>query len=368
METHRYSILIVEDESIVAEDLRLLLARFGYGITAVCSTGEDAIEKATTNPPDIILMDINLMGEMDGIETAERIQSMMDVPIVFLTAYADDATLERARVAARYGYIMKPFESREIHLSVEVSLHKHAAERKTPDTAPDMPSVLIVDQCRELRELIRQKDRLFGILSEDTANPPNMLLHYCEWILNTAGTAPALRDTAARAPEPDADTARETEEPLDKYISLPTERLQLADQIDVTTFWFKTRLQAKHVELRQAPVDFAIMANPKLLQFILRHTVLAAIDNTPPMMAIDIEAHHQATMAEVAILFPVPGNGPFEDAPPVPPLAADVERALSRNPSLERCEQIVRLQGGTLSVSRASDTLIRIAFTVPFAL
>jgi CheY-like chemotaxis protein len=394
METKLYAILIVEDESIVAEDLRLLLEQFGYIVTGVCSSGEDAIVAAQKRRPDLILMDINLMGALNGIETAEQIRSTLDVPIVFLTAYADDATLERARIAAKYGYILKPFESREIRLSVEVALHKHASERKTSEADPVsasadrapaqiesvdftataaivQPSERIIDQCRELREIIRQKDRLFGILSEDRASPKNMLLHYCEQILESSSRTPAGKsdndNRRAAASESDSSDQHLADEEADKYISLPTERLQLSDQIAITANWFKTRLQSKAITLRQPETDVRLEANPKLLQFILRHTFMAAIDFTPQEGIIEVQSRQLDAMAEVSLLFPCEGSGAAGTEPSATfgVSADELVGTLKRNPSLEHCGKIVRLQGGAFVISCISETRIRLAFTVP---
>ncbi len=127
-------ILIVEDERIVAEDLRADLQGLGYHITAIASTGEDAIKKVNENNPDLILMDINLKGDMDGIEAADQIRSSYDIPIVYLTAYADENTIERAKLTDPFGYIIKPFDDRSLHVNIEMSLYKHKMEKKLKES------------------------------------------------------------------------------------------------------------------------------------------------------------------------------------------------------------------------------------------
>src|SRR4030043_1362830 len=96
-------ILLVEDERIVAEDVRRNLESMGYRLTGVVSAGKDAIEMVQKVRPDLVLMDIVLRGELNGIETAERIRSLVDVPVVYLTAYADDGTLEKAKATEPFG-------------------------------------------------------------------------------------------------------------------------------------------------------------------------------------------------------------------------------------------------------------------------
>jgi two-component system, cell cycle sensor histidine kinase and response regulator CckA len=123
-------ILIVEDEAVVALDLRTRLTRLGYFVIDCVGVGESALEVAERERPDLTLMDIRLRGEMDGIEAAEQIRSRLHLPVVFLTAHADDATVDRARVTEPFGYILKPFEERELRTMIEMALYKHAAERR----------------------------------------------------------------------------------------------------------------------------------------------------------------------------------------------------------------------------------------------
>ena len=123
-------ILIVEDESIVAMDLKNRLVNLGYAVPLIVSSGEDAVEKAKETMPDIILMDIMLKGGMDGIEAAEKIRASHDIPILYLTAYSDDNTLHRAKITEPYGYLLKPFSERELLVSIETALYKHKMEMK----------------------------------------------------------------------------------------------------------------------------------------------------------------------------------------------------------------------------------------------
>ena len=124
------TVMIVEDESIVAEDIRRSLEHLGYTISAAVSSGEEAIKTAGEKNPDLVLMDIVLRGDMDGIEAAELLKTKFNIPVVYLTAYADDKKLQRAMVTEPYGYILKPFEDRELHTVIEMALYKHRIEKK----------------------------------------------------------------------------------------------------------------------------------------------------------------------------------------------------------------------------------------------
>lgn len=122
------NILVVEDESIVRKDIERSLTKLGYNVVAQADTGEKAIELAKEFQPDLALMDIMLKGELSGIETAERIKETADIPVIYLTAYADEATLSRAKITEPHGYILKPFKEIDLQTSIELAIHKHKRE------------------------------------------------------------------------------------------------------------------------------------------------------------------------------------------------------------------------------------------------
>ena len=118
-------IFIVEDENIVALDMQKRLDKLGYSVPGIASTGPDAVKKVLETRPDLVLMDIKLIGDMDGIEAAEQILAAYSVPIVYITAYTEEATLRRAKITEPFGYILKPFEERELHINIEIALYRH---------------------------------------------------------------------------------------------------------------------------------------------------------------------------------------------------------------------------------------------------
>ncbi len=123
-------ILIVEDEKIIALDLQRRLERFGYSICDTAAEGEEAVRKAREHRPDIILMDIMLAGAVDGIEAAKVIKRELQIPVIFLTAYADERTLERAKEAEPFGYILKPFKERELYTTIDIAIYKYKIDKK----------------------------------------------------------------------------------------------------------------------------------------------------------------------------------------------------------------------------------------------
>ncbi len=124
------SILIVEDEAIVAEDLASQLRRLGYAIAGITALGEEALTLTRERRPRLVLMDIELAGTMDGVEAAERLRQECGVPVIYVTASTDRATLERAKVTEPFGFILKPFEDQDVASKIAMALDRHKAERK----------------------------------------------------------------------------------------------------------------------------------------------------------------------------------------------------------------------------------------------
>ncbi len=169
----RKRILVVEDEGIVARDIQCRLVAMGFAAAGWVTTGPDAVLAVRDDPPDLVLMDIHLKGEMDGVDAARTIHADHDVPVVYLTAHADAATLERAMPTEPFGYVLKPFQDRELQVALEIALFKHDTQmtlrrqeeelrRVNGDMAAEkaflaalfasMPSaVLVVDSSGEVR-------------------------------------------------------------------------------------------------------------------------------------------------------------------------------------------------------------------------
>lgn len=126
----KINVLVVEDESIVSKDIQHSLKKLGYNVVGASATGERAIELAMSENPDIVLMDIMLKGDMNGIQAAEQIKKKLFIPIIFLTAYADESTLEKAKITEPYGYILKPYKEIDLHTTIEMAIYKHEKEQE----------------------------------------------------------------------------------------------------------------------------------------------------------------------------------------------------------------------------------------------
>src|SRR5437773_3394601 len=188
-------ILVVEDEGIVAEDIQSRLENLGYAVPAVASSGEEAMKKAAETRPDIVLMDIVLKGDMDGVEAAEQMRDRFNIPVVYLTAYSDDNNFQRAKVTEPLGYVLKPFEERELQTTIEMALYRHELERKLRESRQWLATtlrcigdaVIATDKqghvkfmnpvaedltgWKQEEAIGKELSRIFNIVSEETRNP-----------------------------------------------------------------------------------------------------------------------------------------------------------------------------------------------------
>lgn len=135
-------ILVVEDESIVARDIRNMLVGLGYEVTAVVPGAKTAVQKAQETAPDLVLMDVMLQGEITGVEAAEQIYTNFSIPVVYLTAYADSTTVQQAKKTEPFGYIIKPFEERELQTTIEIALYKYKMQMELKDRERWLSTIL----------------------------------------------------------------------------------------------------------------------------------------------------------------------------------------------------------------------------------
>jgi CheY-like chemotaxis protein len=153
-------ILVVEDEGVIALDLRDRLTCLGYNVSSIAVSGEEAVRKAAEMRPDLVLMDIHLRGEIDGVETTEQIRSRFNIPVIYLTAYADEVIFQRAKVTEPFGYILKPFDERELHTAVEIALYRHQVEKRLQQHNKELATLnaiaMVLAQSLELQERLRR--------------------------------------------------------------------------------------------------------------------------------------------------------------------------------------------------------------------
>ncbi len=156
-------ILVVEDEPNVAQVMRIRLESYGFKVCDIVSSGRDAIRVAETLAPDIVIMDIKIRGRMDGIETARRIRLLIEVPIIYLTSHSDEDVLKRAQTTEPFGYIVKPYDGKQLCVTVEMALSKHKQELERQQLLTDLKESLakikqlsgmlpICSSCKSIRD------------------------------------------------------------------------------------------------------------------------------------------------------------------------------------------------------------------------
>ena len=162
----KISVLVVEDESIVSKDIQYSLKKLGYNVVGVAATGQKAIDLCGEKLPDIILMDIMLKGDINGIEASTRIKETYNIPVIFLTAYADENTLSKAKVTEPYAYIIKPFKEIDLHTSIEMAFYKHSKEL---EILKERDMLYNIVENKENKEFIfvKSKSRLIKLNTKD---------------------------------------------------------------------------------------------------------------------------------------------------------------------------------------------------------
>ena len=174
-------ILVVEDEAVVAMDIQAKLEDLGYSVIALIRSGEEAVQTACEMRPDLILMDIHLQGDMDGISAAACIQERNPTPVVYMTALGDEETLHRAKMTGPLGYIIKPFDEKDLRAAIEVALNKHhmvetreAAQREHAKEAVRDRTVELAQRHRELSALNNAFQKHLKVRDEETRNSQDL--------------------------------------------------------------------------------------------------------------------------------------------------------------------------------------------------
>ena len=168
-------ILIVEDEAIVAKAIQLSLKSYGYDAAGIASAGLEAIQKTAEMKPDLVLMDIVLKGDMDGIAAAKQIHDRFDIPVVYLTAYTDSETIERAKITEPFGYITKPFDEKQLHTNIEMALYKHKMDKALRQSAQQwqttfdgiMDAVCLLDNDAKILQCNQSMGKFFSGIPEE---------------------------------------------------------------------------------------------------------------------------------------------------------------------------------------------------------
>lgn len=178
-------ILIVEDEKLVADDLQETLQGLGYEVPAAVASGEEALAKVTETLPDLVLMDIRLAGSLDGVQTSDLIQSQFQIPIVYLTANADRATLERVKASQPFGYILKPFNEKILATTIDIALSRHWAEQEIRQALSTTETEL-----QAVKQKAQQQSEHLSIVAHELRNPITAIKFAVEMLANHSGNLP----------------------------------------------------------------------------------------------------------------------------------------------------------------------------------
>jgi len=145
-------VAVVEDEGIVALQIKSKLEQKGYEVVGIFASGEELLETVASLKPDLIMMDMTLQGELDGIDTSRRLSEQYDIPVVYLTAHSEENTIERAGATLPYGYLLKPFDAQELHITIQMALFKHKSDKEKKELT------------EKLRQALARVKQLSGLL------------------------------------------------------------------------------------------------------------------------------------------------------------------------------------------------------------
>jgi len=291
-------ILVVEDEIITGMDIQKRLKNLGYNVPAVVSSGEEAIKKVKENNPDLVLMDINLNGEMDGIEAASNIHSFSDIPIIYLTAFSDDKTFERAKITEPYAYMIKPIKDRELQINLEITFSKRKIEKMSLENealiqVSKTKSEFMMAMSHELRtplnsiigfsDLLKKKE--FGELNE-------IQKRYIDNIhLSGTNLLMIINDIL------DLSTMEAGK------IDLSTEKMSIADVIKESIAIIKDIAVQKKIQLITEidPGSDLIEADRNRIKQVLFNILSNAIKFSKPQGVVTITARKEGDMAQISV-------------------------------------------------------------------
>ncbi len=347
-------ILIVEDESIIALDIKTSLLEAGYEVVAIAVSGEDAIKLAAEHEPNLILMDIRLRGAMDGIEAATEIVKASHAPIIFLTAHADKYTLDRAKLTGPFGYLIKPFEDHNLITTVEIALARYQAEEA------------IRESLRQQQTFNEIRSRFLAVVSHEFRNPLNSILFSSELLERYGNTVePDRRNLYFRRIH---GAVHRMNQLLDEVLIMGEADAGKLDYnpepMDLKQFCQELLSEIQPEETPICPVEFTYQvlgmsasemkpsADRKLLHHILGNLLSNAVKYSTPGMTVQF----QVLVSEQEILFKIQDQGIGIPEVDLASLFNDFHRASNVKTipgtglGLSIVKQCVEIYGGTVEV------------------
>lgn len=296
-------ILIVEDESIVAKDLELTLNHLGYEVIGNCDNGEDAYQIALDKKPDLLLMDIFIKGNIDGIDTASRIKKEFSVPVVYLTAFSDESTLNRAKETKPHGYLTKPFDEKDLYITVEMVLNKSRLEQELE--AEKQKTLLLEQKARELAEQEnKNKDLILSTLSHELRTPLANILAWAE-ILQSKPSPDTLEqglkiiERNAKAQSMLVNDLLDVSSMILGKMKINREKMSCYEVLDIALSSIKPFAQDKNIQIHTiflAKEDL-ISGDPLRIQQIFWNLLQNSLKFTPKNGEIRVTVHNKKSSA-----------------------------------------------------------------------
>ncbi len=352
MQQQVINILIVEDELLIAENLSYKLEKLGYKTVGIVCSGADAIERAGEMKPDLILMDIVIKGEIDGIEAAGIINQELDIPIVYTTAYADDETLQRAENTDSYGYLLKPFKERELHATIKIALRKH------------QEGVRMRKEIISSATKIENESRFLSMIYHDLNTPLTTIQLSAEMLedCDQMGQGGTINKTVERIKKAVTKMSVLLEDILmiskadSGKILLNLRPVNVIDLCNLTLDELKPIASEKHlVTFRTVPERMYANLDAKLLHHLLTNLLSNAIKYSPSGGNVSLELSCECQQ----VIFCVRDEGIGMTAADIGNLFHKFERGCNvgniKGSGLGLCivKHIVDLHGGTISVESA---------------
>ncbi len=353
-----FSILIVEDEGIAALALQESLELSGYRVTGSASSGSEAMELLEQERPDLVLMDINLQEKEEGIFAGEKIMKEYDIPVVFLTAYADRATISKAKEVFPYGYMVKPYSEPELYAVIETAIHKHLADKKQ-------------------RELHQVKDKFYSIVAHDLRSPLAALAFTTRLLNRKIDELPReeIKEFIEEIHETVQNINQFTENLLEwtrsqsGKLQVYAEPLLLADIVDEAFVLLKGRAKEKEILLKSSVKEELVVADKNMLRSILLNLLQNGMKFTLPGGAVQVNSKRE----ENQVMIQVKDNGIgmseeqleqlFDFKTSRHTLGTSEEKGTGLG--LLLCKEFVEANGGEIEVKSRQGEGTEVLFTLP---